>query len=106
MDIRVPYTAYLVALVAEVSTAAGRLLDLPLERLEPLIDSARRQSSQLSARLDASPLDPETIGRVDAGAWVPPAELQAVQRAGGWAGALRIDSMATAEVAAVEYANL
>ncbi len=106
MEIRVPYTAYLVALVAEASTAAGRLLDLPPEAVEPLRKRARREAALCSARLDGSPLDPETVERVDTGQWSPPAELAAVQRAGGWAGALRLDGMATSDVAAVEYANL
>ena len=106
MDIRVPYTAYLVALVAEASTAAGRLLDVPLDRIDALAQHARSQSAALSARLDASPLDEDTIALVDSGAWRPPGELATVQRAGGWASALRLDGMETMEVAAVEYANL
>ena len=106
MDIRVPYTAYLVALVAEASTAAGRLLDLPEERVRPLREHARRETARFSARLDGSPLDDETVAKVDGGQWVPPAHLDAGERAGGWASALRLDGMATSDVAAVEYANL
>jgi Fic family protein len=106
MDIRVPYTAHLVGLVAEASTAAGRLLDLPLEQREPLMQRSRHDAARLSARLDGSPLDDETVARVDAGGWSAPAELVEVERVGGWAGALRLEGMATHEVAAVEYANL
>lgn len=106
MDIRVPYTAYLVSLVAEAATAAGRLLDLPPERRAPLAEESRRDACRLSARLDGSPLDDETAAAVDSGAWSPPAEMVERERVGGWAGALRLDGMATAEVAAIEYANL
>lgn len=106
MNIRVPYTAYLVALVAEASTAAGRLLDLPPELREPLEQRARRDASRLSARLDGSPLEDGTAAGVDSGAWIPPAEVLEVERVGGWAGALRLEGMGTEDVAAVEYTNL
>ena len=106
MNIRVPYSAYLVALVAEASTAAGRLLDLPPEVREPIAGRARAEASRLSARLDGSPLTDETADLVDSGSWTPPAEVLEVQRVGGWAGALRLEGMATEDVAAVEYANL
>ena len=106
MDIRVPYTAYLVALVAEAATAAGRLLDLPPEQRAPLEQRARRDACRLSARLDGSPLTDATVAQVDTGAWTPPAEMLQVERVGGWAGALRLEGMATDDVAAVEYANL
>lgn len=106
MDIRVPYTAYLVSLVAEASTAAGRLLDLPIEQRAPVEQRSRRDACRFSARLDGSPLTDETAARVDSGAWTPPAAMLEVERVGGWAGALRLEGMATEDVAAVEYANL
>lgn len=106
MDIRVPYSPYLVMLVTEAATAAGRLLDLPEQVRQPLQQLARRDACRLSARLDGSPLEDETAARVDSGEWAPPARIVEVERAGGWAGALRLEGMATDEVAAVEYANL
>jgi Fic family protein len=74
--------------------------------------------------LDASPLDDATADAVDAGTWVWPAGKRrfdepagerrsddsagnvAAPQAGGWATALKLDGMATQQVAAVEYANL
>jgi Fic family protein len=106
MDIRVPYTAYLVALVAEASFAAGRLRDLAEDVRAPLAQQARRSASRFSARLDASPLTDETADAVDDGRWEAPAELRTIERVAGWAGALRLDGMETDDVAAVEYANL
>lgn len=106
MDVRVGYTSHLVALIAEASTAAGRLLDIDHDRRAALAQASRRESARLSARLDGSPLDDEIAASVDEGRWVAPDELVAVERVGGWAGALRLEGMATADVAAVEYANL
>ena len=106
MNVRVGYTAYLVALIAEASMAAGRLLDIDPERRAAIAQAARSESSLLSARLDGSPLDDATAADVDSGRWATPDELVAVERVGGWAGALRLEGMATADVAAVEYANL
>lgn len=106
MNIRVPYTAYLVALVAEAATAAGRLIDLDPARRADLASRSRREAARLSARLDGSPLDDETAGAIDEGTWVAPAEVSAVEQVGGWAQALRLDGMATSDVAGVEYANL
>ena len=106
MDVRVGYTPHLVALIAEASTAAGRLLDIHPQHRAAIAQASRHESARLSARLDGSPLDDETAVAVDQGRWEAPAELVAVERAGGWAGALRLEGMATSEVAAVEYANL
>ena len=106
MDVRIGYTSYLVALIAEASTAAGRLLDIDPDRAADIAQASRHASARLSARLDGSPLDDETVAAVDEGRWVAPEELVAVEKVGGWAGALRLEGMATSEVAAVEYANL
>ena len=106
MQIRVPYTAYLVALVAEASTAAGRLIDLPPDRRAALAAQSRRDVARYSARLDGSPLDDATAAAVDDGTWTPPADVVAIQHVGGWAEALRLDGMATSDVAGVEYSNL
>lgn len=106
MEVRVDYTSYLVALIAEASTAAGRLLDIDPDRRAAIAQASRSESARLSARLDGSPLDDETVAAVDEGRWVAPQELVAVEQVGGWAAALRLEGMATSEVAAVEYANL
>ena len=106
MDVRVGYTSYLVALVAEASTAAGRLVDVDPQRRAEMALQSRLTAAKLSARLDGSPLEDATAAAVDDGTWNPPAGIVSVDPAGGWAGALRLDGMATAEVAAVEYANL
>lgn len=106
MDIRVPYTAHLVALVAEASTAAGRLIDVEPAVRDEHAARARREAARFSARLDGSPLEDDTVAAIDAGTWVPPAEVFTIERVGGWAEALRLDGMATTDVAGVEYANL
>ena len=106
MQIRVPYTAYLVALVAEASTAAGRLIDLEPDRRAAMAAQSRRDVARYSARLDGSPLDDATAAAVDDGTWTPPADVVAVQHVGGWAEALRLEGMATSDVAGVEYSNL
>ena len=106
MDVRIGYTSYLVALIAEASTAAGRLLDVDPQRRAEIARDSRRTGARLSARLDGSPLDDQTAATVDDGSWSPPAEILTADPAGGWAGALRLEGMATTEVAAVEYANL
>jgi len=106
VDVRIPYGAYLASLIAEASTAAGRLLDLDEDTRARLAASAARSSARLSARLDGSPLEDATADAVDAGRWQRPAEVMAGQQSRGWAAALRIDGMATQDVAAVEYDNL
>ena len=106
MQPKVPYSNYLVALVAEASTAAGRLLDAPPEVLDALAADAAREASLASARLDGSPVDAETAAMVDGGTWQRPRELLTTERAAGWAGALRLDDVDTHDLAAVEYANL
>src|SRR5688572_29304982 len=106
MDVRVTHTSYLVALLTEASVGAGRLLDLPDDDREELRATARRETARFSARLDGSPLEDGTVVSVDAGDWQRPGTVAAVARAGGWAGALRLDGMATQDLAAVEYANL
>lgn len=106
MDVRVTHTSYLVALLTDASMSAGRLLDVDEERRHGLVVAARREAARLSARLDGSPLEPATADAVDAGRWQHPAVVADGGRVGGWAGALRLDGMATQEVAAVEYANL
>lgn len=106
MDISVRYTPYLVTLVADASTAAGRLLDLPRDAVDDLAEWSRRDASRASARLDASPLPDSTVAEIDGGRWRPPAGVAQQRGSGGWAQALRLDSMATEEVAAVEYYNL
>ena len=106
MDVRITHTNYLVTLVEAASRTAGRLLDADPDRVAAVGAEARRDAARISARLDGSPLDPATADRVDAGEWKRPTGVIAAERAGGWAGALRIDQMDTQEVAAVEYANL
>jgi Fic family protein len=107
MDVRVTSTNYLVTLIEAASRIAGRLRDVDRDRVGAVAAQARRDAARLSARLDGSPLDPDTADQVDAGQWQrPDGVLAAADPGGGWAAALRIDRMETQEVAAVEYANL
>lgn len=106
MRVRLSYTDHLVSLVAETAEAAGRIGALPADELDGLTASARRESARLSAQLDASPLAAETLAAVDQGTWQRPSASVSADRAGGWASTLRLDGMATQEVAAVEYDNL
>lgn len=102
------YTDHLVALVAEVSADAARIAAADPAARSDAADAAARERARLSLRLDASPIDDETAEAVDRGAWQRPAQLPAADavRSGGWASALKLDGMATQDVAAVEYANL
>jgi len=124
MDVRFHYSDHLVGLVEDAAAAAARIAAAPPEGLAAEAQRAKRDAGRLSARLDASPLDDATADAVDAGTWVWPAGKRrfdepagerrsddsagnvAAPQAGGWATALKLDGMATQQVAAVEYANL
>ena len=106
MQVALRYTHHLVQLIEDFALTAGRLADVPRDRREELRCDARREAALRSARLDGSPLEPATVEAVNTGNWRRPAALTATPRAGGWAGALRLDTMNTDEVAAVEYDNL
>ena len=115
---RITYTDHLVDLIARAEGAAVRLAGADPDRRRAAAADARREASRLSAKLDGSPLDDATADAVDAGtmpAMRPERRAAASGPAGGdraraeragWAHVLRIDVMATQDVAAVEYANL
>ncbi len=100
------YRDHLVALVARSEAAAARLaLAVPERRFE-LRAQARRDAARWSARLDGSPLTDQAAHRVDvAGGAASRPPLRPADQRGSWAQALRIDGMATEEVAELEYAN-
>ena len=101
------YRDHLVALVARSEAAAARLALAAPERRSELQGQARRDSARLSVRLDGSPLTDETAHGVDvAGGPASRPPLRPTDQRGSWAQALRIDGMATDEVAGLEYANL
>ena len=101
------YTDHLVTLIAEASAAAARIAAAEQTMRDQVVELAARERARLSLRLDASPIDEATANAVDNGTWVRPADLEtATPRAGGWAAALKLEGMATQDVAAVEYANL
>lgn len=112
MPARVVYSDHLVTLVAQSEAAAARVAGADPDRRAQVAAAARRESARLSARLDASPLEDASADAVDAreAAGLPPASSpppEALpQSAGGWARALKLEGMATQEVAAVEYGNL
>lgn len=103
------YSHHLVRLIARSEAAAARLSTADRARRAAMAPQARTQIARLSARLDGSPLTDETAEAVEAD------RHRASRRArplhpraggGGWAEALRLEGMATQEVAGVEYANL
>ncbi len=127
----IAWTDHLVTLVGASEAAAARLALAPAEPRSVLARRSRRESSRLSARLDASPLTEETAAAVSAredaglpavdalpgagGPAAPPAVGEpvdgvqggaALDPTGGWARALRLEGMETQDVAAIEYANL
>ena len=107
MRLRITYTDHLVALVGEAAAAAARLESVGADTLAALAARAAVDRARLSLRLDASPLTDETATAVDEGRFDLPATVaRPVPAAGGWAAALRLEGMATQQVAAVEYANL
>lgn len=106
MQLQLSYTDHLVSLVDQTATLAGRLVDLAPEERAPLQQAARQDTARLSARLDGSPLDTQTLDAVDSGRWQRPASQVGPERAGGWASALRLDVLDTQDVAAIEYDNL
>lgn len=113
---RIDWTEHLIDLVGQSEAAAVRLALAPVERRAAAIAAARGESARLSARLDASPLTPETAAEVLAreAAGLPtvdglperPGSGSGSEATGGWARVLRLDGMQTQQVAAVEYANL
>jgi Fic family protein len=107
--VHVVYTDHLVGLVAAAEAAAARLALAPEDRVGALGTAARREIARLSVRLDASPLDDATADRVDAKGPPPAVTLPAATGGGagsGWARALKLEGLATQDVAAREYANL
>ncbi|HWH31962.1 MAG TPA: Fic family protein [Egibacteraceae bacterium] len=111
---RIAYSDHLVALLCQGEAAAARLAGADPDRRAATVAAARRESALLSARLDASPLEPSTAEAVDArdAAGLPPLEdlppppPQERARAGSWARALKLEDLPTQDVAALEYANL
>ena len=103
--LRVAYSDHLVASIAEAHTAAGRIAAVPVAVRQAAAAGALRRTARASARLDASPLEDETADAVDAGGRTP-VSAAVVTSAGGWAAALRLEELATQDVAAIEYRNL
>lgn len=114
MTVRVGATGHLAAVIEDAASVAARLAAAEPAARAVQAETARRESARLSALLDASPLTDDTADAVDerqarglpavevpAGASSPAARVTA-----GWAQTLRIDELATQEVAALEYANL
>lgn len=104
------YSHHLVTQVARVEAAAA-VLRVATEDRPARVARARRRAARHSVRLDASPLDEETAAVVDArlSRGEPAAEAPEVvtaARRGSWSRALRLEGMATQDVAALEYANL
>jgi Fic family protein len=109
MTTRVAYSDHLVGVLITAEAAATRLSDADPDRRQAVVARARRQSARLSARLDGSPLETSTAEAVDEGKIVARHDLSGVRGGAasvGWAQALRLEGMATQEIAAVEYANL
>lgn len=100
------YSHHLVGLVARAEAAATRLAATDPDRRAALVEPARREAAFLSARLDGSPLTPETAARVDGGEVPHLTHHSEADMGVGWARALKLDRLETQEVAAVEYANL
>lgn len=107
---RLVYRDYLVTLVGDAEAAATRIADAEPAARQRLAASARRESARLSARLDASPLTDATAAEVDereeAGSVPAPVAIPQAAGTGGWARTLKVDELASQEIAAVEYANL
>lgn len=100
------YSHHLVGLVARAEAASTRLAATDPDRRAALVGPARREAAVLSARLDGSPLTPDTAARVEGGD-VPHLDHHSDADMGvGWARALKLDRLETQEVAALEYANL
>jgi hypothetical protein len=106
--VRVSYTDHLVDLVARAEAAAARLTGADADLRRAAAVAAARESARLSLRLDGSPLTDETADAVDAGTLpaVRPSTARPEEDRRGWATVLRVDAMATQDLAAVEYANL
>jgi len=126
LTVRIAWTDHLVALVGRTEAAAARLAAAPAAARAALAADARRAAARLSVRMDASPLEEATADAVDArlAAGLPPVAAAPAQvpatgpaaagavgavgadPSGGWGRALRLEGMATQDVAAVEYADL
>jgi len=106
--VRIAWTDHLVGLVGRTEGAAARLAAAPAGARGALAQDARRDAARRSVRMDASPLEDATAAAVDAGDTALP-QRAAVGAAGsseGWTRALRLEGMATQDVAALEYAGL
>ncbi|MEX2621760.1 MAG: Fic family protein [Egibacteraceae bacterium] len=111
---RVGGGGHLAALSADVDAVAARLAAVPAPARRAQAAVARRESARLSARLDASTLTDATATEVDqrlANGMAPvdgaaDGVSPAARLVAGWAQTLKVDALATQEVAAVEYANL
>ena len=117
MRVHLTYDAYLAVLLSDLATAGERLTHVASNDREQQRAAAIAASAHASARLDGSPLEPVTAAAVDAGepsaSVIPQTQgsssgglAAAVPGGGGWAAALRLEGMATQDVAAIEYANL
>jgi hypothetical protein len=108
----VPYTDHLVTLLCRAEAAAARIAGADPDRRSEVAARARVEAARRSTRLDASPLTDETADAVDArlaageAATDTAAALPAADPRLGWASALKLDGMATQDLAALEYANV
>lgn len=117
--VRFAWTDHLAELVGRTEAAAARVATAPPAARAAEATAAQPAVARLSLLLDASPLTVETAAAVDArlARGLAPLDDAAAARAGaqagadvadfsGWARALRLDAMATQEVATLEYAGM
>lgn len=118
--VRFAWTDHLAELVGRTEAAAARVAGASPAAQAAEAPAASREVARLSLLLDASPLTVETAAAVDTrlARGLPPLDDAAAARATGaeagggvadfqgWARALRLDAMATSEVAALEYAGM
>ncbi len=110
------YSDHVAALIGRIAAADARAAVAPADTRARHASEAAGLRARASVRLDASPLEDATADEVDArlargapavalGGETAPEKPSAQPSAGGWATALRLDGMATQEVAALEYAG-
>ena len=99
-------TGYLGRLLDRAGRLQRDLAAVPSDRRSALVPAARRDAARASVRLDASPLSAATAEAVEQGrAGRGRPEVAAGTPAGGWAAALHLDTLATQDLAALEYRN-